>query len=928
MKRTLAIAPLGLLLGTWGLLHCSDVGSAAEGDAGARNPSDAGPSIGAGNALSTSPSHGGAIAISDDDSRLVVVNRDVGTISVFSVQYAASAAPTLTKTSELAVCKQPWEAVVRGGGTEAYVSCREDQKLVRVTGLATTPVKSGEAAVQSEPTGIALTPTGAHALVTNWVDGTVSVVDTSTMAISDTVDLNAALVATGRLGAVTARPALAHPRSIVMTNNRNTVDEDDTILVAEYFAQTKDAVTADNANADSGKVGVVYELTLADTKAIKTIDLPAVADVGFKDHDGVAQQCFPNQSQAIQVNGPFAFVLSVCASSRGPLGTYTPAFRTCGVDGDCPGGAAGTCSAGKCTTNCAADADCGEGGRCSAASPRTCITNPQDVFSAVHAGVSILDLTRSSAIATVSLNRAFNDFVYTPQGFSDDASRRYPLLPSGISFLPDSNEAIISAEAADAVFRVQFNATYANGATIDGVGATGKPFIPLVSGTAATDKQGGLPVGIVAAHGRHPDDAEPLYAFVTNEATRNLVVLDLKNNEIAGTTAGNPDVVATSPPPTGADAEILDGKHLFATGTGRWSHGGQAWGACVQCHVDGLSDNVTWSFARGPRQSLSIDASFSKTSSLTRQFAWSANFDEPSDLETSVLQSQFDGVGACVTDPSLTNASRLNLASVPGANGGNHSGLNGSSGAACDPANPLGLAAPSLLGDWNHVDAFLKTIRTPKRPAGLDPARVEHGRSLFQTGACAGCHGGPLWTISERFYTPSTATMTALKTSSWSSATAAGFPAALLPVPTPQNQTMRYNGADAASFDSIWCSLRNVGTFNVAEAGQGIAEVRQNGKLAQGSEIDGRGFNPPSLLGLAVGAPYLHAGNARTLEALLSPTFAPHHQALSAGFLAANAADTATDMGDLVQFLLSIDADQTPVAIPPTGSAGGKLCAN
>jgi hypothetical protein len=37
-----------------------------------------------------------------------------------------------------------------------------------------------------------------------------------------------------------------------------------------------------------------------------------------------------------------------------------------------------------------------------------------------------------------------------------------------------------------------------------------------------------------------------------------------------------------------------------------------AWSDCASCHADGLSDNVTWIFATGPRQTLPLDAFFSK----------------------------------------------------------------------------------------------------------------------------------------------------------------------------------------------------------------------------------------------------------------------------------------------------------------------------
>jgi cytochrome c peroxidase len=69
--------------------------------------------------------------------------------------------------------------------------------------------------------------------------------------------------------------------------------------------------------------------------------------------------------------------------------------------------------------------------------------------------------------------------------------------------------------------------------------------------------------------------------------------------------------------------------------------------------------------------------------------------------------------------------------------------------------------------------------------------------------------------------------------------------------------------------------------------------------------VGATGFNVPSLLGLAVGAPYFHAGNARTLEELFDPAFAGHHSANAAGF----APDSET-LANLTAYLLSIDEQQ------------------
>src|SRR6202008_4358844 len=116
------------------------------------------------------------------------------------------------------------------------------------------------------------------------------------------------------------------------------------------------------------------------------------------------------------------------------------------------------------------------------------------------------------------------------------------------------------------------------------------------------------------------------------------------------------------------------------------------------------------------------------------------------------------------------------------------------------------------------------------------------------------------------------------------------------------------------------CAIRPVDTFKVAEDGVGIAELRADMKtVAQGdgdAAGEGRGYNVPSLLGLSVGAPYLHAGNARTLEALLGDTFSQHHQALAPNFLTeTDPYEKAQQIDALVQYLLSVDEDAVYPAI-------------
>src|SRR5439155_1854466 len=141
----------------------------------------------------------------------------------------------------------------------------------------------------------------------------------------------------------------------------------------------------------------------------------------------------------------------------------------------------------------------------------------------------------------------------------------------------------------------------------------------------------------------------------------------------------------------------------------------------------------------------------------------------------------------------------------------------------------------------------------------------------FAQASCAGCHSGDMWSISQRFYEPdgTNTVNTKLTTTSWSSAAKdSGCPSSLLPATTAAKQVMRNPGPLPFFFDQITCALRPVGTYNVAEPEVGVAEVRSDmATPSQGADTNGNGFNPPPLLAVSLGAPYLHSGQVRTLEA-------------------------------------------------------------
>ncbi|HKA89798.1 MAG TPA: hypothetical protein VKE22_19185, partial [Haliangiales bacterium] len=106
----------------------------------------------------------------------------------------------------------------------------------------------------------------------------------------------------------------------------------------------------------------------------------------------------------------------------------------------------------------------------------------------------------------------------------------------------------------------------------------------------------------------------------------------------------------------------------------------------------------------------------------------------------------------------------------------------------------------------------------------------------------------------------------------------------------------------------VSCAIRKLDTF-----GPAALEKKQN--LTDPSEGQG-GFNVPALYGMSLGAPYLHSGQARTLDELFA-NFPGHLKAGNDNFSA-----TPDQLEALKQYILSIDAATPEVDVP----AGFDVC--
>lgn len=494
--------------------------------------------------------------------------------------------------------------------------------------------------------------------------------------------------------------------------------------------------------------------------------------------------------------------------------------------------------------------------------------NTTDFRQNVHGFVYAINLSDSSVNAGKSVN--LSELVAAQEG-----EKRFAAVPHSIAFVPGSELGYIAVMTSNSVLRVNLG--------VD----------PPVAGAASGAnflETGASPTGIAILDAR---------AFVYNEVDRSITELNLADQETAQLS-----IESAAQPSGQEELDILRGQRFFNTALARWSTG--AWVGCVACHPFGTTDNVTWVFPAGPRQTVDTSATWGPDGldGPQRILNWTAIFDEIHDFELNT-RGVANGVGAIVSDADLDNANRIDFVGAGGVG---------------DPVNGFNVGSvrgvnddDGVLSDWDEIDLFISSVRSPNGATVLagDP---DAGRDVFIEARCQNCHGGELWTLSERYYTPLRDTDLRLVTFADAGIADLGEVRAdqtvvddigLDVTPVIGNDA---NGAPQRHF----CAVRIVGTFdNAGPDGRGAAEIRQNGGDAQGVD----GFNVPSLLGIGSGAPYLHNGAAETLEDLLDPTgdFVDHLQAGNQVFV-----PTDQELADLIAFLRTID-DTTPIIdIPET----------
>lgn len=506
----------------------------------------------------------------------------------------------------------------------------------------------------------------------------------------------------------------------------------------------------------------------------------------------------------------------------------------------------------------------------------------------VQAVVSVIDVETEleDRSFTHNLNALIAEQQVDNDG-DDTQGRRFINVPNGIAFVNRNDLAIgyVSSAASDIVLRIEYQA--------DGSASVGAP-------TAFNIPVGQNPQGIVVRH-----RSGTVGAYTGNLISRDLSVISFRDQRTLG-------AVISTEQPTDANSQafrVWQGKRFFNTSVGIWSREG--WGSCQGCHPMGLTDNVTWSFATGPRQTISMDGQYdSHDPSDMRALNWTAIFDETDDFELNT-RGVSGGSGAIRNDegPIVSPAGPPFSAILveDGVTRENHQALNGSLSFVSENRDICTNA--NTCPDWDFIDAYVETIKSPTGRSAPG-ALIAEGRRLFEEGGCDKCHAGAKWTVSRTFYDPQAfegdlpnrqfaANLQALEPVDRTRLVG-------LPLDVNVDNTLIAGDDSAGGTPALKrqaCNLRIVGTFG-AEGGS--EEVRANGEPAQGQN----GFNPPSLLNVVLGAPYLHNGAAQDLADLFDARFEAHTRAGNPNFR-----PTAQQVEALSAFLRSIDETTEPFAI-------------
>ena len=443
--------------------------------------------------------------------------------------------------------------------------------------------------VGAEPFGCALTPDGRKLYVANQSSNTVSVINTRFDRVTETID------------EVGVKP---HGIAISADGAR--------VFVTQFLALKSDHDSrplTQSEGADDGREGRVTVINAHNNHVIGTIPLAPLADVGpaFRSDGNTLEReplttvfdnvsgAFPNLLESITIKGDLAYIPGTCSSPNGPF-RFNVNVQSC---------------------------------------------------------LSTIDIdAKLEAFTTLNMNVGVN---FEPVG-----KRLFNTNPFAVAFKRSAAEGFIALGATNRLLRVTLNDTGAptinpplNAADpghIVRIELKDPGEIGLID---LEDRIGGQnPRGVVL-------NSTDTRAYVMDFLSRDVAVVDVSGDDpTAYHTVARMQSAALPAPGTEA-ATVQRGKYLFNSAIGPVGTqpnsvrpsgllSDTGWGTCYSCHPNGLTDTVTWMFADGPRQAISMESTFEfgaaqivngvpvLPDSHQRALNWSAVRDEVQDFTRNV----------------------------------------------------------------------------------------------------------------------------------------------------------------------------------------------------------------------------------------------------------------------------------------------------
>ena len=705
------------------------------------------------------------IAITSDDQFVWSVNPDNNSVSVFNVALNPG-----QKVAEIPVGIEPWCVAITPNNAKVYVTNMVSGTVSVINATTRAVIKT--IPVGTEPFGCALSPDGKKLYVANQSSDDVSLINTATDVVTKTI-----------------RPVGPKPHGIAVSADGTKV------YVTQFLSQSKAdddlRPLTQTEGADDGRVGRVTVLDGVGDRPIRVVTLKSFDVAAFFQSDGntLAREpltgvfnnptkAFPNLLESILIRGNIAYVTGTCSSPNGPF-RFNVNVQSC---------------------------------------------------------VSTIDTAQDVEIKTVNMNDGVNFEV-------PGETRLFNTNPFALAFKRSAAEGFVAVAATNRLLRViarwpgRPDHQRAHRAAHAGRRQPDHP--DPASRSKRSDRRGRSTRSLRRQESTRPRhqlggharlrDGFPLARRGRRRhlGRRSDPVQDPAAGCLGGACRGRAPGRDRSARQVPLQRRHRAGRHGRQLPAPRGTDVGLRLGLVLWMPPQrALADSVTWMFADGPRQTISMESTFpfgqaviqngapKLPESHQRALNWSAIRDSVQDFERNIRA--VSGGGGLIREGFAEGAA--GLVNIP----------DFLCGAA--PSPPCKTPNTGRDSDLDAIATYLALgVRAPISP--VKSGVVKKGRALFETAGCANCHGGPTGPTAFDFAPP---------------------PAA--------NQIV---DAQLIKF------LCRVGTFDRALFTDGVSnEIKANNAAnvqARGTD----GFNPPSLIAVFNSAPYLHSGAAPTLDAVL-----------------------------------------------------------